>query len=124
MQWALAIVNFIGFSAALIGQQAPDLLSPFSTTLISLGGFGLMIVLLLTGRLHTHGEYVGMERSCSDIKTDRDAWRKSAEREHELRLTHTVLLEASLETGKTVLEVMNSIRDVNLNRDTPTRRPR
>jgi hypothetical protein len=47
-------------------------LTPWLTPLYNLGGFGCMLVLILTGGLWT-------KKAVEDLREDRDNWRKTAE---------------------------------------------
>src|SRR6476620_8193412 len=64
MQW----VNLLAQTQTLGGDPVNNYLTP----LISLGGFGLLLILLLTGRVVTKSAF-------DEMRSDRDAYKAAAE---------------------------------------------
>lgn len=94
--------------ALLLGAGAvstQDPISPFSTAIISLGGFGLLLLLLLFGRLVTKSQY-------DELRADRDAWRAACEREQanntDLREQVVAML---VEQGKTNTKFLEDLKE-------------
>jgi hypothetical protein len=66
---------------------------------------GIAIVLILRGRLVPRSTY-------DDLRADRDQWREAHRLSEEARLTQTRQLDAVLEVGETVKNVMNALDSV------------
>jgi hypothetical protein len=66
---------------------------------------GLAIILILRGRLVPRSTY-------DDLRADRDQWREAHRLSEEARLTQTRQLDAVLEVGETVKNVMNALDSV------------
>ena len=79
-----------------------DPLSPFMTALISLGGFGLLIVLLLTG-------WVVTKRAYDELRSDRDSWRRAYEDEHSLRMKLERSTDTVLEQGRLTIHLLEAL---------------
>lgn len=78
-------------------------IQPFATTILNSGGIGLLLLLVLTGRL--------MVRSAFDeLKADRAAWKTAYETERDARTQEHSTLELLVEQGKLSYKVLEDIQ--------------
>jgi hypothetical protein len=80
-----------------------DPLGPFSAALYNLGGFGLMVVLMLIGRLV-------VKSSVDEIKGDRDAWKKAWEVERDARIALQEQVQTGVEAGKLTNKLLEDLK--------------
>lgn len=92
---------------ALLAQTAPstDIFSSFLPGIVSLGGFGLLLMLILTGYLVTKKNY-------DEMKQDRDDWRNRSDAESALRVKAQEALTIALEQGQTTALALEEIRQL------------
>ncbi|NAZ73840.1 hypothetical protein GTQ99_00145 [Kineococcus sp. T13] len=83
---------------------SPDSLSPFTMSLVALGGWGFLIFAVLTGILVTKRQY-------DEMKAQRDEWRDVARMSEEARRTLEQSVNPLIEQVKTSNHLLNSIRD-------------
>jgi hypothetical protein len=85
-------------------QAAPnDPLDSWMTPLVSLGGFGLLLILLLTDRLYTRSAY-------QEMKAERDSYKRTTE----------ILLaneQTDLKRDEVIHRIFEEIREIARDRD-------
>lgn len=87
----------------LLAQVAPDSISPFVNALISLGGFGLMLILLLTGKLVP-------KSGLDEMRADRDAERQGRLNERERADAADKRADIAVETARTANQILSALK--------------
>jgi len=90
-------------TSLLVAQAAPDLMSPYMATLISMGGFGFLLLLLLTNKIYTKYAY--------DQRTEeRDYYREAFEVERAAHSETQKSRDLSVEQNKLVIHLLEELK--------------
>ena len=91
-------------TALVLAQTAGDVgsyLAPLIT--VGAGGWGVMLLLILTNRLHPDGSYRALE-------AEKNLWREAAEKERAARERAEERADVAVETSKVANEILNALK--------------
>lgn len=86
------------------GASSSDVISPFIDQIVGLSGYGLLLLLYMTDRIHTKKAY-------DERGVDRDAWKTAYTTERDLRVDAEQELYKALEQLKLSNELLNAIKN-------------